>query len=154
MGADLIVHILVGPKKFPKADIKKAKEFGKLVVREAKFILRKLEKDPEYCMSAEEWSDSPLRPMLIWEDYHSLQDARTIIEDLATAKPSKVIDDFVVWWLTLQGRDTAGRDNPSDHRTKIVVCGDMSWGDSPDGYGWTMVRKAGWFNLLHYLKIF
>jgi hypothetical protein len=58
-------------------------------------------------------------------------------EDLA-----KEIRDFVAGWNNGGFRDLSYRVDPLHPRRKVVVAGELSWGDEPQGVGYQMLKKA------------
>ena len=49
---------------------------------------------------------------------------------------------FVSRWNKGSVRDMASREDPQDPGRKVVVAGDLSWGDEPDGAGYQLLKKA------------
>ena len=58
-------------------------------------------------------------------------------EDLA-----KEVRDFVAGWNDGHFRDLSYRVDPLHPRRKVVVAGERSWGDEPQGVGYQMLKKA------------
>lgn len=58
-------------------------------------------------------------------------------EDLA-----KAVQEFVAGWNDGRFRDLSFRDDPEKPGRKVVVAGEMSWGDEPDGHGYQLLKKA------------
>jgi hypothetical protein len=52
------------------------------------------------------------------------------------------IQEFVAGWNDGCFRDLAVRDDPEKPGRKVVVAGELSWGDEPDGRGYQMLKKA------------
>jgi hypothetical protein len=153
MGADLIVNILVGPDKFSPAKVQRAKDFARKVVAEAKLVHKRQSADLDFKMDKESTENSNLRFMLSYEQYDSIDDACICIENLAALKPAQFVNEFIQWWRSCSGRDTAGRSMPFKKDWKIVVCGETCNGMSPDGYGYSTVRTAEWLNVVNILGI-
>lgn len=157
MGAELIVSILVGPDKFSEAGLKRAKAHSARVVAAAKYVLKHMwDADSEDSKKFQEKA-AFLSDMMQYEGHDSLLNAEGSIESLSLLKPAKFVNEFHQWWRSCSGRDTAGRSFPSfftNHRDwKIVVCGETSGGQSPDGEGWTNVRTAEWLGIINILGI-
>jgi hypothetical protein len=55
---------------------------------------------------------------------------------------AKEIQEFVAGWNDGCFRDLAFRDDPEKPGRKVVVAGELSWGDEPDGRGYQMLKKA------------
>lgn len=157
MGADLIVFLSKGPRKFTKRSIEKATKRAKDLQSKA----RKL----KTLVDRENWEEhlEEIRKLFNTPDFSSLQQQKGIdaeslrdydyLDDLIKENVPKLIKEYVDWWYSCSGRDTAGRSDPDDKNKKIVVCGDMSWGDAPTGYGYTLMSKAECFNIPENLGI-
>ena len=52
------------------------------------------------------------------------------------------VRDFVANWNQGRFRDLTCRDDPEKPGRKVVVAGELSWGDEPDGAGYQMLKKA------------
>jgi len=59
------------------------------------------------------------------------------LKDLA-----KEVRDFVAAWNDGQFRDMSYRIDPLRPRRKVVVAGELSWGDEPERSGYQMFKKA------------
>jgi len=55
---------------------------------------------------------------------------------------TKEVRDFVAAWNDGRFRDMSYRIDPLHPRRKVVVAGEMSWGDEPEGSGYQMFKKA------------
>jgi hypothetical protein len=160
MGADLICFILKGPMKPKAGDIRSVKRHVAKVIAHAKLVDNAINRDlaAEATLEDEailkEGLDHPLmKDMSSHEQHERVHDAAHYIAQMAEAEANQEVEDFLDWWVTCNGRDTAGRTDPDDKKKQIVVCGDMSWGDSPDGFGYTTVNRAYWFGIPHRLGI-
>ena len=147
MGVDLIVHILVGPNKITnKRSIERAVKQVKKCVDAAKMANRLLSTNRE-----EDIDKDPRKEWLLFllreEQYSSYSEARVCIEAIALSKPKIVVKEFVTWWNRCGSRDTLWRQLPHDKKKKIVVCGESTYGDTPDGEGFRIVRESWWYNL-------
>jgi len=58
-------------------------------------------------------------------------------EDLA-----KAVQEFVTGWNDGGFRDLSFREDPEKPGRKVVVAGELSWGDEPDGAGYQLLKKA------------
>ena len=58
------------------------------------------------------------------------------------ADPAAEVQAFVAEWNEGCFRDLATRDDPDSPGRKVVVAGELSWGDEPDGRGYQMLKKA------------
>jgi hypothetical protein len=159
MGADLIVFIAKGPAKFTKLNIKKAKRHALKIQEAAKEINALLDSDPDersvsVATKTEALYESPLFDGLQSQrGWDSAIEAESGIRLMAEEDLDKFIEEFIEWWRGCGGRDTAGRSDPHDKKFVIRVCGEMSWGDSPSGYGYSILDKAYWFDIPQSLGI-
>lgn len=165
MGADLIVFIAKGPSKFKRTDIAKAAKKVQDIIDYAKKV------DPIFAKVADEETLTPdeqkiwdeandpknkknlLKDLLDQEQHDSLEDFGEDLSRLTNKTGVQEVNEFTSWWVSMSGRDTCGRPDPDDKKQQIVVCGDMSWGDSPDGLGYTTLTRAYWFGIPQMLGI-
>jgi hypothetical protein len=54
----------------------------------------------------------------------------------------QIVKEFVEAWNDGLGRDGSSRIDPRDRRRKVVVAGELSWGDEPEGTGYQTLKKA------------
>jgi hypothetical protein len=174
MGADLIVYIMKGPAKVTKvkraaalravdaflaagADLLSAYDTVKLYETRGKGWEEVLQEDLKRCEQVVEDLTNSRDSVL--SDYCEDRgdDAQRIVGALKEMSsffsPEEFVDEFIAWWENGGGRDTSGRPDPDDQKKRIQVCGDMSWGDSPEGYGYTLTSKAYWFHVPQALGI-
>lgn len=65
------------------------------------------------------------------------------------------VDTFIRWWNNgHQSYDTNSRWDPDDNDKVLVFAGASSWGDEPDGEGYTMLRDADRLGVLAACNIF
>lgn len=154
MGDDLIVHICKGPVKIPKWKLRRAMTHAKAVKKYAKKMVEAYDR-------VEEGKDSTwdkglleaapkhrlLKAFFEEEQYESIDDAYDGLCTLAETDEEKFVANFARWWNTGSARDTSWRFDPDDRKRKILVCGDTSGGDSPDGEGYNLMRSAYWYEL-------
>jgi len=55
---------------------------------------------------------------------------------------TREVRDFVANWNDGQFRDMSYRLDPLRSRRKVVVAGELSWGDEPEGAGYQMFKRA------------
>jgi hypothetical protein len=70
------------------------------------------------------------------------------LEDLA-----KMVQGFVDDWNKPSFRDMATRQDPDHPDRKVVIAGDMSWGDEPDGAGYQMLKRAFGLSIAQFLGV-
>ena len=138
MGADLISYILVGPEKL-KASAKATKAMlarGETLVALAK---RVVDESLDYDDLTEKEQD--LVGTLEYED---------LVNYVFDLDPSTVLAEFLSLWKNADARDCSARlfDVPSKTKGgrrqcfQILVAGDMSWGDEPEGAGYQTIKAA------------
>ncbi len=54
----------------------------------------------------------------------------------------KAVKEFATAWNEGRFRDLSSRVDPDKPGRKVVVAGELSWGDEPDGLGYQMLKKA------------
>ena len=136
MGADMIGYIIAGPEKLTDESlIVKARENARYVVGKVNDYLE----DRELI----ERIEKPLRGSTATLDDRV---KRIITDNCAMGADyfdgfnvEEFITEFVAFWNDPNTRDAVWR-MVGDQ--KVVFAGDMSWGDSPSGYGFTMLRDA------------
>lgn len=129
MGADLITTIVVGPEKVQLTPAKRKKV---------------LEAAKQRVKACAKWSGGPLPEGMMDEmDVESLADLKA--KDI-----SKVLNDVLSLWNgKVSFRDTNSRTFKQGGKVgKVLVAGDMSWGDSPDGEGYRILREAELLGIL------
>lgn len=75
------------------------------------------------------------------------------LEYLAACDPTQVIDALFRAWREECG-DVNARFDPDDSSKKIVVAGEMSWGDTPGGDGYQAFATAVKFRLFDVFGIY
>lgn len=157
MGADLICFISIGPAKISDVKKKRAAEQVEKIAAFAKQVRDLMNKNEDERSDEEsEFLDNATSNELL-KNYEEQEQCDQLdpgaVDYMADAKGEEEVNKFVEWWETLSGRDTAGRRLPEDPAQQVVVCGDMSWGDSPDGYGYSTMRYAYWFGIPQILGV-
>lgn len=151
MGADLIGFLCKGPLKIKKADIKKAeKRAADIIIFAAKVyeLLKKEEKTPEEETFLETClTNTPLSGFNDQEQHDDIRNCEQYLENIAASTAKEEVKNFVSWWEGGRGRDTSSRIDPDDKKKQILFCGDTSWGDSPEGLGYTTMNRAYWFDI-------
>lgn len=160
MGADFIGFILVGPKqiRMTEKQLRPAYEQARAVYE---FAVKCQE--PGFDPEAEIKKDKRLKHLPEWvtDDYaEELQDlAAEFDAEHPMLAPVKAVKTAIDVWNS-GARDSQSRLLSFDHLLtklkhgfKILVAGDMSWGDEPDGYGYQTMRKADKLGVLPFLKI-
>jgi hypothetical protein len=158
MGADLIVFIAKGPQKFQKRAIERTVRHAKQIQKKASKLYELLEEEeaaPEekkgpFTEKTEKlFKDRAFSGAKCQVSIDSLSEFHEYgyLVQMAEEDIEERVKEFVEWWYSCEGRDTCGRTDPDDKRKKIVVCGDMSGGDTPDGYGYSLMDRAYWFEI-------
>ena len=145
MGADLIAYILVGPKKITKGQIQKA------VV--PMLAWAKKHKDTAICENCGKIQD-PKNLGLNADGTLALEDVDC--EECSACELVAVVDRYpdaqaakraleeaaAEWHGAPNCRDSAVRENPDNPNEIIICCGELSWGDEPDGAGYTALKAV------------
>lgn len=149
MSGSLITHICVGPvrlsrdKKLRKKAVRQAKEIIDYVTRwdEADFG------DTEIVVDARPLP--PLPRLLKRYGNDDLDDWRCVLG----VEPEKAVEELHTLW---SGKDLPGDVNVREYRSyahqphvklQILVAGDATWGDSPDGEGYRICRQSSLLGL-------
>ena len=155
MGADLITYTFVGPKEIKltpaRTDI--------LVKKLESAINAKIDKADKALAEIHVTSVDILcgdKRYRYWlEEYlDEEEDGQSVIVGMDTAAIRELIGEFVEFWNDPPFRDTTFRyfGTGKDIR-KIVIAGEMSWGDEPDGEGFQLMKKASLCGLIELLDI-
>ena len=72
-----------------------------------------------------------------WHEVESKYVFASTPEELA-----KEVREFVDFWNDGCARDLACRPDPEHPGRKVVVAGELSWGDEPDGFGYQTLKRA------------
>jgi hypothetical protein len=161
MGADLIVFILKGPTKITKASIKKAERRATEIILFASKVYEAIRTRDEAlngngrALNDEErelFRTALNNPLLAGfnaqEQHSSTEECEDMFEKMAASTAKDEVEKFVEWWESPIGRDTSFRQDPDDKRKQIVVCGDSTWGDGPNGgEGYDLVNEAYWYDI-------
>lgn len=137
MGADMIGYTVFGPIKI------------KLGSRQKKRIASKMQEILDILDDLDSSDDANL---LVIEKYRLNEDdllSCSMPDGIET--PEAFVDAFISFWNNESGRDVAARHLPKsvdpDVKWKVLFAGDMSWGDTPTGYGFHMFDTMNAFNL-------
>lgn len=115
MGCDLITYMVVGKPKIKKTKAQVAAYWKK----HQEFL--KLDESTEEIAVPNEYK----------EGFES------------SAEFAEFVKEFVKFWNFPGARDTNARTfGKGKSKRQIVVSGDMSWGDEPDGYGYQLFRRV------------
>lgn len=131
MGAELITYIVKGPAKLDESKREQAVDLAKDVIAARELV----EKD--------EITEKDRQMFALLAGTFDEDDLLAIAE----LDAEKVVDSLFETWAE-EYRDVNGRYDPDDEGQKIVVAGEMSWGDSPQGGGYQAfdaVAKLGLF---------
>lgn len=171
MGADLICYIAKGPKKFSQPQRRAADRWLRQLWGPLKKAYHRweqegtVEKSPaalelRRVMRGLQVSESK-RHSTIWvgpadpDDFYldEVVSSYRWLKELKEATPSRFLRVFLDFWVRGTPRDTATRDDPDNRAQQIVVAGEMSWGDEPEGYGYQMLKAANYLQLMPLLGI-
>jgi len=145
MGANLIGYLVKGPRTL---DVSKQ---DKAVDR----VLRVL----EVCKKYNDWAENPdnigeeydfseLDGLVDLADAEEVFDLADIVIGFPATKESaeKIVNDLIYNWPP-RARDVVCKIDPDDENQVIVFCGDMSWGDEPEGIGYQMLKDGFMFGV-------
>jgi len=137
MGADLIAYTVVGPPK-----LKPSKVLRKKALKRASNIVGaalQSQKDPDF-----DWDQDKFLKGIQSEDW----------EAVSTLEPERVLEDLLEIWEGGGARDSTTRVVTIGKQTvRVLTCGDMSWGDEPNGWGYQTLRDADRLGILDALGI-
>ena len=75
-------------------------------------------------------------------------------EDLNYADMMDIISRLREFWpCPCASRDSAFRRDPDNPNLKWVFTGEMTWGDAPDGFGYTVISQAINYGIAEYFDI-
>ena len=72
------------------------------------------------------------------------------IETIIAMSAIELVDNLLYLWATGSARDCTYRDFEEQ---RVMFCGEMSWGDEPDGHGYETLKHAQQLGLLGALGI-
>ena len=162
MGGDLIVYLSKGPVKFSGNQVKKARLHAEAVIAFATKICKVLDKHnkslsgqavPKLTEEEDNFLDTCLQYPLLsgfidQEQYGSIFECDAQMEAMSSAVGKDEVEKFVAWWEhRTMARDTSSRPDPDDETQQLIVCGDFSYGDKPEGLGYSIMERAGWFGI-------
>lgn len=154
MGAALCCYILVAPKEFTGEH----KEAAYKKLAQYRAMSKELGKNMD------PWEDDVENPEFQhWIDKHKEHDdmfeawfdrVNGGIEDLMDflQVDNAVVDEFLSVWAD-GSRDSSFRSLPGDKDKFIMVTGEMTWGDTPEGVAYQAVAGIHHYNLLDELCI-
>jgi len=148
MGADLIGYLLKGPRDLPEEKRAAAVE----CVVNALNLLNQAAIDHR-----EGRGISPEAQKIV---DRSLMDIDYELEDFEDERPGAIqgraenlVTDLYAVWNGSNARDLYCRIDPDDDTQLLFFCGDMSWGDSPDGFAYETIGESHTLGLLEFFNI-
>jgi hypothetical protein len=150
MGADIIGYHVLGPPKLTRSLRSKA-------VKRINDMKEALE---EIC-NDEEAEDGPVPDdfidLLKTPLFRHLS-AQTEFSDLSFIRevhdPGKLVDEFMNFWDDPCFRDATSRIfTVKGQKVKVVFAGEMTWGDEPEGWGYTTLKAADYLGLFNIFKL-
>lgn len=137
MGAEQIGYLLIGPKELSEEAIEKAHKRDFEVANLITAYWRQLE---------DEEQNNTTLPSLLSHLYSAFDHPCELErwEDMDVESVRKIVDDFVSFWHDPQYRDTHYRYFADQ---QILFAGGMSWGDEPDGGGYSTIKEACVFDI-------
>lgn len=139
MGADLITHIVVGPVK-----LRPSKATQQKVLKHADNVLKRAKQAVK--LSGWDYDGDDLLGGLGLEPED--------MEGFALVDARQTFDNLLKLWKDGKFRDVSSRlATVGGKQVAIVVAGDSSWGDEPDGLGYETLRDAYRLGMLELLGI-
>lgn len=135
MGAELVGYLVIGPKRISKSAIRASVRRVRQLKEIAERVIQETGKGT--CVSAEQAYVKPLREVA--KDLNMDCDIAEYATNFIDIDPAAAVQEFVDFWNDPGCRDTTWR---LSFGRKIVFAGDQTWGDEPEGYGYTQVKKA------------
>ncbi len=135
MGSSMVGFLVAGPARLDSAKRAEAVELVKECAKICRIINQKIDEDEE--LTTEEIQFVIDRGIdADWEE--------SIQGDLCQNVPDEdeaetFVDSFIDFWHSPEERDTTYRFYQGK---TILFAGDSSWGDEPDGSGYTMLKRA------------
>jgi len=149
MGADLIGYMCLGPKKISEAQAEAAERRAWEIFQALKTWYGDDEGEGEQPEILKGLGLGGVDEAYQLESLRFGGDA-----DIATATKDDIdalVDEIVGFWNDPGSRDAV--DRWISDTEKVVFCGDMSWGDEPDGYGYRLLKMAHVLDILEPLGI-
>lgn len=145
MGAELSGYLLRGPDVFTEDQIREARKCARSMASVAEIIRG---------ADVEQLENLPLDEISLRAAEYMLNDLGMendeVVELLLDAK--KHCESFLAFWQKPDERDTMYRSFRDG--LKIVFAGDSTWGDTPDGTGYQIIRAADCLCLLERLDVY
>lgn len=149
MGADLIGYHYCGPENFSEEILEKAKAYYDRLLNRTLEIKRELDLKTE--LTNDDWEENDPYVILLGEIYKELDCPEpAYMDDEAMDFSSAIheynngeefIDNLVAVWRG-SGRDVSARTaTVGGEKISIVFAGERTWGDSPDGIGFSLFRS-------------
>lgn len=154
MGADFIGYMVFGPVDISKESITKAKEHVKRV-KAALNDYHKEEGQPEVNESRLQKKMDKLLKLAPDPAGYGADGYDEYIDALSAALSvdEDPVASFLHFWNT-GARDTISRKDPKNRKRKVVCAGDQTWGDDPDGYGYTVLKSMSALGLFDILGLY
>jgi hypothetical protein len=158
MGADMIGYLVVGPAELDKSKEKRqallaraAKE-KKLIDEISEILGAKELEDADYAEQLEALSEEQrtyiegLNDSREADGWHREEENVTELLDwadeiVAPEAIEGIIDNLFALWEG-GARDSMSRGLPGDPSKCILMCGEPSWGDEPEGFGYQTLKMA------------
>lgn len=148
MGADLIGYLVKVPRKFEEDRLNEARTHLKLVLDTASTLKGALmDAKGDYENETVQNLINRLNDLFEYSS-NSIED----VEDVAEQVYEGLVDD-VLAVCAGRFRDCSVRDDPHNENFRIVFAGELSWGDEPEGAGYTTLKAADQIGLFPILGI-
>lgn len=159
MGADLCGYLLFGPDKLEQskvdATIKHLTELG-VETKAMTFDYAKAQEDLEaYIQTLPDGKFKTLVLNTALYDFGELEElVETVTKYSEQSESESLVYDMVTLWNNCDYRDMTFRYISHDVPTKVVFCGELSWGDGPnEGCAQYLCKQASELGILEMLGI-
>jgi len=143
MGADLIGYFVKGPHKFTAKARRAAVKAAQAQIDLCKEVTAWVDKHDGSPSCNEIAGLLALGAAPSGAIRELLQDGNLDeIEDYAALDAAKEVEKFLLFWRDPGCRDVAWRVDPDNPKDRLLFAGDMSWGDEPEGGGYTAIKEA------------
>jgi hypothetical protein len=147
MGSDLIGYMVLAPAKITKEMVAKAKLYLGGLNKEAQeeFARLAVTKDAEW--SVDMVKGKKLQRLFESIDFDNFynEDVFEALRELKDLEVDKVVDTAAEFLNIPDSRDSVSR--YISKRTKCIFSGDFSWGDEPDGGGYSILKNIHKYGL-------
>lgn len=137
MGKAFVGHILVGPETIAESQIAPVLEAAKNIRDGVKALIAR----EEFSREHPDFKEGGRLFAVRWRDFEDYD----WIAECSDKEIEEFLYEFVRTWNEQPYTDMVSR---LHNGKKILVCGDWSWGDTPEGGGYDSINQADMFGIL------